>query len=65
MSAQYLEKTSYLGNNALTHIEMNYTELVDFLKENLKIEIFQKRTDFTVMLKLCGEVISSDSYEVY
>lgn len=43
---------------------MTFEQLVTFLKDNLKIEIDAYCAGvFTVNLRLCGEVISSDSYQ--
>jgi hypothetical protein len=43
---------------------MSKEELVEFLKDNLKVEVSNDcGGDFTVSLRLCGEIISSDSYQ--
>ena len=43
---------------------MSKEELVEFLKDNLKVEVINDcGGDFTVSLRLCGEIISSDSYQ--
>ena len=43
---------------------MNEQKLVEFLKDNLKVEVINDcGGDFTINLRLCGEVISSDSYQ--
>lgn len=43
---------------------MTIEELVPFLKDNLKVEVSNDcGGDFTVSLRLCGEIISSDYYQ--
>lgn len=43
---------------------MTIEQLVTFLKDNLKVEVSNDcGGDFTVSLRLCGEIISSDSYQ--
>lgn len=43
---------------------MDMQELVKFLKDNLKVEVSSDcGGDFTVSLRLCGEIISSGSYQ--
>lgn len=43
---------------------MNEQQLVEFLKDTLKIEVVNCcGGDFTINLILCGEVISSDSFQ--
>lgn len=43
---------------------MNEQRLVEFLKDNLKVEVINDcGGDFTINLRLCGEVISSDSFQ--
>ena len=47
------------------NLTMSYEDLIRFLKDNLDIKIFQEDHTITVILKLCGEVISLDSHELY
>ena len=43
---------------------MDIQELVKFLKDNLEVEVSNDcGGDFTVSLRLCGEIISSGSYQ--
>ena len=43
---------------------MNKEELIQFLKENLKVSVYAGVNEVTVSLHLCGEEISSSSDEL-